>query len=286
MSRYFEISHLTRYDYSLPVQLDEQLLRFLPLPVPTQQTLSYRLNITPTPVEILEETDRWGNRLQRVRFTGETSVLEISVELAVEIQTRDTGFQSAPQPLPPVYGNESASLNAYLSLLEEPARLDDFVAPLLAASGYDAWGYLGLLNEAIHAFYHQGIRLEGPPRTPAQTLQLREGVCRDLALLFMAACRQAGIAARFVSGYQKGSGQRQQRFLHAWAEACLPGRGWVGFDPTHNTVVDSEHVAIAAAPVPEATTPVEGGYRFIGAQLNSTLSTDIQIATRGQAESC
>jgi len=96
----------------------------------------------------------------------------------------------------------------------------------------------------------------------------------------MAACRQAGLAARFVSGYQQGDGSRQLRYLHAWPEVYLPGHGWRGYDPTHGTLVGEEHVAVAAAPAAEAVTPVEGGYRFRGETLVSTLETDIRITTR------
>ena len=32
---------------------------------------------------------------------------------------------------------------------------------------------------------------------------------------------------------------------HAWAEFLLPGLGWVGLDPTNDTVVDHRHVRIA-----------------------------------------
>lgn len=277
---YFAIEHLTRYEYTLPVTLSEHLLRFTPLPIPSQQLLSYRLDITPQPVARVDGTDAWGNLIQRIHFSGETPVLDIQVHLEVSTQTSHTDLPLPPLGLPPTYGSEAPALAAYLTLLEQPTQLAPFLEPILAGAGNDLCTFLEHLNAAIHGFYHQGVRLEGPPRSPAETVQRKEGVCRDLAVLFMAGCRQLGIASRFVSGYQQGDGYRQHRYLHAWAEAYLPGWGWLGFDPTHGTRVGDDHVAIAAAPSPEGTMPVEGGYTFTGAEITSTLTTDIRITTR------
>lgn len=51
--------------------------------------------------------------------------------------------------------------------------------------------------------------------------------------------RAAGIPARVVVGYQGGEKsplgdywQIRQMDAHAWTEVWLPGRGWVGYDPT------------------------------------------------------
>lgn len=276
----FEIDHLTRYNYSTPVELDAHLLRFLPARRAGQYAKSWKLEVVPSPTRREETVDIWGNNVQRIGFEGETDRLEIHCHL--EVETRETGIQTPPVGvgLPVAYGTDTAALAPYLEAPEDAVALQAFLQPLLANAGDDAVTFLTALNEAVHGFYHRGVRLDGGPRTPAETLALREGVCRDLAVLFMAACRQVGLAARFVSGYQQGDGTRAQRYLHAWPEVLLPDTGWVGFDPTHGTVVGSDHVAVAAAPGPAAVTPVEGGYRFRGPTLTSTLETDIRITTR------
>jgi transglutaminase-like putative cysteine protease len=275
----FEIDHLTRYDYTSPVHLGEHLLRFLPQEGAGQRPGRCVLDINPVPSRSEQDLDSWGNRIQRVSFQGHTDHLEIRARLEVET----LGEVSLPAPgevcLPVSYGNGLAAA-PYLQLLEDPARLQSFMQPLLANTVGDGMAFLAALNRAIHAFYHRGVRLEGAPRTPAETLALGEGVCRDLTLLFMAVCRQVGLAARFVSGYQQGDGTRELRYLHAWPEVYLPGHGWRGFDPTHGTPVGDDHVAVAAAPSAEAVTPVEGGYNFKGEVITSTLTTEIRITTR------
>jgi transglutaminase-like putative cysteine protease len=276
----FQITHLTRYRYSTPVTLGEHILRFHPRADGTRRVTRCDLSIKPVPVYGEDGIDAWGNTNRRVTFQGQTDLLEIYADL--EVETDETCVPELPGPgsaLPPRYGTETAALAPYLQAPEAGGRLRPFVDPLLAEAGDDLPTFLNALNGAIHRFYHRGIRLSGAPRTPAETIALGEGVCRDLTVLFMAACRQAGIAARFVSGYQQGDGTRQLRYLHAWPEVLLPGRGWYGYDPTHNSIVGADHVAVAAAPEPAAVTPVEGGYSFSGPEVTSTLETEIRITT-------
>ncbi|HSB97224.1 MAG TPA: DUF3488 and transglutaminase-like domain-containing protein [Spongiibacteraceae bacterium] len=67
----------------------------------------------------------------------------------------------------------------------------------------------------------------------------RRGFCEHYASSFVFILRAAGIPARVVVGYQGGEINPltgtvlvHQFDAHAWAEAWLPARGWVRFDPT------------------------------------------------------
>lgn len=130
------------------------------------------------------------------------------------------------------------------------------------------------LNARLHRQIRHEIRDSGQPPAPEITLRRGRGACRDLTVLFMAACRSQGLAARFVSGYQKGDGNRPRRYMHAWPEIYLPGGGWRGFDPTLGLAVADQHVAVAAAARPEAAAPLEG--HFHGA-TTSTLEAEVRI---------
>jgi transglutaminase-like putative cysteine protease len=71
------------------------------------------------------------------------------------------------------------------------------------------------------------------------------GVCQDFAHVMLAICRAASVPARYVSGHLIGEGGS-----HAWVEILHPdsaGRGAVavGFDPTHDRLVDHRYLAIA-----------------------------------------
>lgn len=76
--------------------------------------------------------------------------------------------------------------------------------------------------------------------TPAaDVLRLKKGVCQDYAHVFIAACRQSGLPARYVCGFLEGTGQ-----THAWAEV-YDGYGWIGVDPTHNRRIEYGYVKVA-----------------------------------------
>jgi transglutaminase-like putative cysteine protease len=75
----------------------------------------------------------------------------------------------------------------------------------------------------------------------------------------MEAARHWGFGARFVTGYiQMGEGQHGA--THAWTEIYVPGRGWLGFDPTNNQPVGSEHVTVAVAREHEKASPLSGSW--------------------------
>lgn len=70
--------------------------------------------------------------------------------------------------------------------------------------------------------------------TAEQALAQRSGVCQDYAHVMLAVCRHCGLAARYIAGLLGGEGA-----THAWVEIYHNGR-WIGFDPTHNRMVDDK----------------------------------------------
>jgi len=93
----------------------------------------------------------------------------------------------------------------------------------------------------------------------------------------MAVCRSVGLAARFVSGYQEGDPDMEERHLHAWPEVYVPGGGWRGYDPTHGLNVADRHIALAASHWAKGTLPVKGNFRKTGAAAR--MSYHISLAT-------
>lgn len=67
----------------------------------------------------------------------------------------------------------------------------------------------------------------------------KKGYCEHFSSAFAVLMRAAGIPSRVVTGYVGGTRNAfgdywivRQMDAHAWAEAWLPGRGWVRVDPT------------------------------------------------------
>ena len=69
-------------------------------------------------------------------------------------------------------------------------------------------------------------------------LRSKQGACDLFASAFVLMCRAVGIPARVVAGFRleergpKGEFIVREKHAHAWAEAWIPGRGWMTFDPT------------------------------------------------------
>jgi transglutaminase-like putative cysteine protease len=122
------------------------------------------------------------------------------------------------------------------------------------------------------------VRLDGDPQSPGLTLSEGVGACRDLAVLFIDACRAVGLAARFVSGYYVGPVDGDRRYLHAWAEVFLPGAGWRGFDPLQGIAVADQHIAVAAAAHPSGAAPISGTLRGVSSVVSPEVELQIEVA--------
>ncbi len=276
----FEVIHRTLYTYEQPVGLGSHIIRLRPRCNGTQRLLEHRLEILPEPGRLTECLDHEGNVIACVRFPPnlQTERLEITAYTRVET-LRPADF--APEPwfygLPARYPPPMESaLTACLQPVPGTVgnRFRAFLGPLVDASGAMPLAFLDALNTALHTGFTREIRERGGPQAPEVTLARRQGACRDLAVLFIAACRAVGLAARFVSGYQKGDGHRAQRYLHAWPEVYIPGGGWRGYDPTHGVAVSDTHVPVAASAWPEGAAPIEGSY--FGA-ASSRMEVDLSI---------
>ena len=187
-------------------------------------------------------------------FTGRWTELSVR-EL---VRGRDAADQSVR--LPVLADSElreplRSALAPYLGASHSEAVLD-FVRPIARAEPLD---FLGELNRMIFEGFAYQVRDQGPAEPPETTLAARSGSCRDLAVLFCAACRSVGIPARFVSGYEASEHERPD--MHAWAEVYLQGGGWRGYDPSQGFAVADSHVAVAAAADPRLAAPVSGTYR-------------------------
>jgi transglutaminase-like putative cysteine protease len=268
------VRHETLYRYSAPVRLAPHVLRLNPR-ADGSRILSRSLIVDPPPARRHESTDRFDNRVTHVSFEGLSDFLRIESRFVLEMHPieppRDPGLPRLPW---------SSGPQDVLAEYRRDDQVDDaveaFAIGLASECRWAPLPFLDRLSQTLFTRFERRIRVEGAAQTPVRTLATGSGACRDLTVLFMAACRSLRIAARFVSGYQAHAETPDgQRHLHAWPEVFLPGLGWRGYDPTHGIPVTDGHVALSVAADQADTMPVEGG--FFGSGVTSTLEYSVQI---------
>jgi len=229
-----------------------------------------------------------GNAIAKLWFQVATEHLKIQVTTTVETH-RNNPFDYLLEPwaksLPIDY---SSSLLCQLLPYRQSYEMgsDSAIAQLAQEIYQEVDGetipFLMTLNQRLYETCEYIIRETGDPWPAGITLRQKRGSCRDVAVLFMEVCRAVGLASRFVSGYQEGDPDQENRDLHAWAEVYLPGGGWRGYDPTQGLAVADCHIALVASALPNYTTPVSGNFaplksRFEGGHAESRMQVHLYI---------
>ena len=140
---------------------------------------------------------------------------------------------------------------------------------------------LTALIDAVHGRIVYERRDEGAARSPAETLQLGRGSCRDAAVLLAAILRELGLAARLVSGYlclfgQEARDRHVDASMHMWAEVYLPGAGWTGLDASNGVFCDQKYIATAVGLTTAEITPISGRY-FSNEAVASNMTASIKL---------
>ena len=243
----------------------------------------FDMRFSPAPSGYANFLDAEGNSVCEVWFNDLTDTLNVHCQSTVNT-LRANPYDYLPrttaQRLPLDWSDPLCGVLAPYLLRSTDSRESDPVAEFAQSLvGMDASGASALLNRLNQNLYEQWQvihRQDGLPWPADQTLAQKRGSCRDLAMLFVDACRSLRIPARFVSGYQEGDPDQQERDLHAWAEVYIPGGGWRGYDPTHGLAVTDRHVAVAASALPECAAPVTGSFRGtdVISRMDATISVD------------
>ena len=284
---FYQIDHLTEYCFSRPVFLEPHQLRLRPRDDGGQRLQAFKLTVDPEPVGLTNTLDAEGNNVAIAWFNGLYDHLHFRAEIEIET-IRQNPFDYLLTPsnnrFPIAYQACEMNALAYLrqrqSGQEQEQAVEEFAQQIHQSTNGQVVPFLCQLCDVIHDQFEIIRREEGPPHAPAVTLDMRRGACRDVAVLFMDACRVLGLAARFVSGYQEGDADQAQRDLHAWAEVYLPGTGWRGYDPTNGLAVADRHLAVAASASPELTLPIIGTFRGDDVTAQVHVNLELESETR------
>lgn len=259
------VEHSTLYRYDAPVFLEPHMFRLRPRVDGAQRLLDYALDISPAPAGRTEFLDQDGNVATYAWFSG--AMTELTLRSSFEVETlRENPFDyilpaSELFNLPLEYDEPLASALAPYRVRGGSDAVIQFAEELSLHHGGRTLDFLAALTRTLYERSTHIVRDEGAPLAAEETLRVHSGSCRDLAVLFCAACRCLGIPARFVSGYDCGAGYVEHAYMHAWAEVYLEGGGWRGYDPSRGLAVANTHVAVAAAADPRLAAPSTGTFR-------------------------
>ncbi|WP_442506889.1 transglutaminase family protein [Novipirellula sp. SH528] len=261
----FQISHRIHFQYDDAVIIQPLTIRLRPRSDGAQRVLDWRCELTPGPSASTSILDVFGNVALQVSFEGSHRELTINVESEVEASRINPfdylSLDSRVTNLPAFYDlriGQALAPNLHRQTMD--LTIGHWAGELSGSVGWQTQPFLLKLCEEINRHYTTECRYEGAAFSPTKTFNEKRGACRDLAALFMDACRTQGLATRFVSGYVYEPNRTHGSELHAWAEVYLPGGGWRGYDPTLGIAVADAHIPVAAGPEPEWAAPTEGCY--------------------------
>jgi len=268
------ISHKTKYKFDRSVALSPHIFRLRPAPHSRTAIEGYSFKIKPENHFINWQQDPFGNYQARVVFPEKATELSIEVEVIAKLQVInpfDFFVEEYAEHFPFKYEQGlNKELGPYLEPREAGPKLMQWIEENKPADGIKIVDFLVHVNQRVFNSIGYNIRMEAGVQTCEDTLTSRSGSCRDSAWMLVQFLRHLGIAARFVSGYLvqlasdikslDGPSGPEADFtdLHAWAEAYVPGAGWIGLDATSGLLAGEGHIPLCCTPDYASAAPVSG----------------------------
>ncbi len=268
-----QVEHSTRYSYSEPQRRLVQLLRMTPADFAAQHVVDWHVDVD-CDARLRTGRDGFGNITTMLYIDGPVENIDITVEGKVLTDDRSGVIEDAPETLPP----EAFMRATDLSGADEAIR--KFAGDIAAAEAEPLARMHLLMSRLLNEIRFEPT-LDEVERSAAAAFAANKGVCQDHAHIFCAAARAMGIPARYISGHlYRSDGAEEQAASHAWAEAHLPGIGWVGFDPANGIGPDDAYVRIACGLDYRDAAPIAG--RRLGGGEES-LTVDVRV-TQSQSQ--
>jgi transglutaminase-like putative cysteine protease len=251
----YQIRHLTRFTYHSPVSESVMELRMQPLTDRRQRNLRFDITTNPR-ARIFAYRDHLGNAVHYFDIPGHHLRLDLTAEATVDVQGSDPLPDCLPESTWDAVDAEGTS-GEFVNWLapsrfaNETPALIDFARTVGLDRSADPLTTLRTLTRTLYEQFAYEPRTTHVDSPIDEALAARAGVCQDFAHIMTTLVRRLGIPCRYVSGYiaagtESDSHDRSAaNATHAWIEARLPELGWIGFDPTNDTVAHERHIAVA-----------------------------------------
>ena len=248
-----EIVHSTRYRYTGPIAETVMEVRLQPMDGNGQRCIDFGLELSHG-VKPRSYMDGFGNHVHYFNLVKPHAGLSVVSRSVVETgigPDADPGeelvqdFLRFRAPVKEVAGVRELALRHAVGDLGSPIAIEHA---------------LDELTETISREFTYDRSVTNVYSAVDDVLELHAGVCQDFAHLFLAVARAMGVPARYVSGYIHTPGDKTVAASHAWAEAWVEGRGWIGFDATHPVRTTPHHVRLAVGRDYTDAAPTRGVY--------------------------
>lgn len=247
------ITHETVYRYDSPIDRAIEILRLTPQNHHGQYVSDWRVDVS-TDGRLTRIEDPFGNTTHSLSFEG--PVEKLVIQAGGEVVTNDTAGI--------VRGLRDKLPAAVFLRPTDYTAADEKVAALAAATTAAANDPLDLLHR-LNIDIHRRINLAPAIHAPARPATAviadvdEPATPQDVAHLFIAVARHAGVPARYVSGYlHRPEAFRETDAGHAWAEAYVDGLGWIAFDPCLGICPMDAHVRVATGLDSIGAAPIRG----------------------------
>ena len=267
------ISHKTTYQYVPPATRVIQVLRLTPRNHEGQHIGHWRIDVTPD-ARLASHEDAFGNITHVFTTDGPLDELTVEVDGEVETQSTDGVVRGTVERFPPsLFLRDTALTQADSAIRDFAQKIRDESGGVVLA---ELHGLLDRLFEDVAGDSAAGEAAASPaPTNAAEAFSRKHGAPKDLAHIFIGAARSLGIPARYVRGYfRKPDNSADADTSHAWAEAHVPGLGWVGFDPSDGRCPTDGHVRVAIGLDSLGAAAVRGTRLGVGAE---TLAVAIKV---------
>jgi transglutaminase-like putative cysteine protease len=270
------IQHSTTYRYEPPATGVIQVIRKTPRSFDGQYVAEWQIFVS-TDSRMQMHQDAFGN-ITHVLTLGTTDELTISVEGLVETHDTNGVVKGTDERFPPGFFLRATPLTG------ATPKMQMFALELRGETDNDLLGFLHALMSQINDHMTFDIGATGTDTTAAGAFELGRGVSRDYAHIFIACARSAGVPARFISGhFLRPDDAPQLDGGHAWAEAFVPGLGWVGFDPANCISPTDRHVRVAVGLDYLGAAPLRGTHYGGGEETRAVAITVLQAGRQSQS---